>query len=142
MKRNHWIKGALAGLLVVASWGASAQEKGALTIHIEGLRNNNGTVMVALTEKEMPTDMNFVGADMAKADSTGMKFFFEELPAMTVYVQVFHDENRNYQLDMTPDGKMKEGVGIIPGGGGIPRPSATVTAGENTETRIALYYFE
>ena len=139
MKKKNCLKELLAVGMAWIALSAGAQEKGSLTVHIEGLRNNEGKVMIALTDKEIPTDMSFIGADMAQADSTGMKFFFGEVPAMTVYVQVFHDENGNFQPDMTPEGKMKEGVGSLPGSSA--RPSVAVEPDKNNEMTIKMLYF-
>ena len=139
MKRTNVVKSIAAGLFMLSALTANAQEKGSLTVNIEGLRNNNGMVMIALTEKEIPTDMNYIGANMAQADSTGMKFFFKQLPATTVYIQVFHDENGNFRMDTTPEGKPAEGVGTSPAQTG--RPSAVITVGENSEAKINISYF-
>jgi len=139
MKKINVVRSVTASLFMLSAIAANAQEKGSLTVSIEGLRNSNGTVMIALTEKEVPTDMNYIGANMAKADSTGTKFFFKELPATTVYIQVFHDENSNFRMDTTPEGKPAEGVGISPSQSG--RPSVVITAGENTEAKITMSYF-
>ena len=140
MKRKKTSKMGLAAVLAVVALGVSAQEKGSLTVRIEGLRNSKGTVLIALSDKEIPTDNQFLGANMAKADSAGMAFFFEQVPAIPVYVQVFHDENGNFQLDRTPEGIPAEGVGSVPGSRALP--AFTVKADQKNELTVQMSYFK
>ena len=137
MKTIDLVKGLAICMLTWASGTAAAQEKGSLDIHIKGVRNGDGKVMVALTDQAIPTNMNFIAADMAKADTAGMTFHFNDLPASTVYIQVFHDENADFRLEMTAEGIPSEGVGVLPGS--PERPSVKIDA-EHHEIKIEMRY--
>ena len=138
MKRNYFCNGLATCLLSLSALIAPAQEKGSLTVELEGLRNNDGRVMIALTKEAIPADMNFIATKMVPADTTGLKLYFNDLPETTIYVQAFHDENGNFKLETSPEGIPQEGVGSIKDS--RKRPSVNMVNGPQ-EIKIHMIYF-
>ena len=138
MKRNYFYNGLATCLLSLSALIAPAQEKGSLTVEIEGLRNNDGRVMIALAEQAVPANMNFIATKMVPADTAGLKLYFNDLPETTIYIQVFHDENGNFKLETSPEGIPQEGVGSIKGS--RERPSVNMLNGPR-EIKIHMIYF-
>lgn len=84
------------------------QKAPALTIKIDGIRNNNGKIMVALGDYRAIDKM--IGT-MTDSDSTGVTCTFETIPTGKYKIYTFHDENGNFQMERGADGRPLEGFG-------------------------------
>ena len=130
----------VAATMIVAlgmTTGMMAADKGDLTIRVDSLRSNDGQVMVALTTEAIPQNMQFVKADMKKSSADGVSFVMADLPDGTYYIQLFHDENGNYNLDLS-DGMPAEGFGRYPGE--IRVAPKVVIDGSNAEAKVVMVY--
>lgn len=101
------------GLLFFSGPAANAQD-GSLTIKIEGLKSDQGTVMIALFN----SPENFMNADKAyrrearSISDRACQWVIDGLPAGRYAVSVYHDENGNSKLDAGLFGAPKEPYGF------------------------------
>ncbi|AFM03229.1 hypothetical protein Fleli_0769 [Bernardetia litoralis DSM 6794] len=117
MKKNQFIKRIVLSVLFVAGFAFSnftfAQHT--LTIEVSNLKNDNGTVMIALFKgKEgFPKD----GTKAIKTTKVTIKdkkaiITFTDLEAGDYAFALFHDENGNNEMDSNMFGIPKEGYGF------------------------------
>lgn len=85
-----------------------------MTVRIDGLRNTDGQVMAFLFDNadDFPTkrDRAFRSAK-TKVSGASMTVRFDDVPAGTYGVAVYHDENANDKMDRSWYGMPKEGYG-------------------------------
>lgn len=97
MKTRKGMRIVLVMMLLLASWGLSAQNK--LTVEFSGIEEIKGHLMVALQD-----DSTFMGnslqARMLKIESNTISVVFEDLPCGEYAVVAFQDENDNKNLDL------------------------------------------
>jgi uncharacterized protein (DUF2141 family) len=103
----------LASLLFVAP--ARAADAGKITVHVEGLRNSNGVVRIALFNSEKTYSASANTADqtgepfrkaIANISSNSANYTFEEVPYGDYAIKLFHDEDNS--------GKFKKNMLGIP----------------------------
>ena len=101
-------------LLLIAALAPATAPAGDLTVTIDHIRNDHGTILAALYD----SDTSFMKQPLAratfqlKATSSEVRYVFHDLPAGKYALTVFHDENGNGQLDKNLLGIPKEGYGF------------------------------
>jgi uncharacterized protein (DUF2141 family) len=101
-------------LLLVAALAPAAALAGDLTVTVDHIRNDHGTILAALYD----SDASFMKQPLAratfklKATPGEVHYVFHDLPPGTYALTVFHDENENGQLDKNLLGIPKEGYGF------------------------------
>jgi uncharacterized protein (DUF2141 family) len=115
--RPALISGALcvAVVLAVAFWtGASAQAPGKLSVSVEGVRNDSGSVRCGLYSS--PNGFREPGREMRGAvgqiKNGRATCGFSGLPHGTYAVAVFHAEHNETQMETGLFGKPKQGYGF------------------------------
>jgi len=97
-----------------AAPAASADDTGALRVTIEGLRNNDGVVRVALynNSEGFPSQTaKALSVVTIRPVERRAVTIFNDLPFGTYAVAVLHDENENGKVDTNFLGIPREGVG-------------------------------
>ena len=148
----------LAVLIALAACGKGVPpeqtirlDKGTSSLRIEvaGVRSSNGTVACSLhiAGDNFPGPSAIIGGGVESSASTGsMSCNWDELPAGTYAISVFHDENGNGELDTSIVGAPVEGYGVtnnITYPMGPPKFDESkfeVAAGETASKRIDLKY--
>ena len=99
------------GLLIGAA--PQQEETSTLTIRVEGLRNLNGYLGIALytDSDEFPGDDPTYSKEVEVEDNT-MEIVFEELEPGNYAIAIMHDENGNGEMDMNEYGMPLEGFGF------------------------------
>ncbi|MCS7026993.1 MAG: DUF2141 domain-containing protein [Bryobacteraceae bacterium] len=100
------------GLLLLSS--AETAGKGTIQVHIKGLRNNSGQVILLLFEqpKGFPGDpYQAVAMQRAEMEGDRARATFHGIPFGSYAISVLHDENSNAKMDTTRIGLPKEGWG-------------------------------
>jgi uncharacterized protein (DUF2141 family) len=93
---------------------AAAQTGRRMTVFIEGLRETAGQVMVFVynTAEDFPTKRdNAFRSKKVPVSGASMQVTFDDVPAGTYGVAVYHDENMNDKMDRSWYGMPKEGYG-------------------------------
>lgn len=89
---------------------------GDLEITVEGIRDAEGNVMVALHDESgmegFPGANGAIAAQWVRAAPGSQRFVFLDLPPGQYAVAVFHDENGNDELDTNILGIPTEGTGF------------------------------
>ena len=100
----------LGGFLLALYVGATAALSADLTITVQGVRSNNGTLRLALFDspREFPRGEKLVGHDI-KALVGELTVVFEGLAAGRYALAVHHDENDNGEMDTGLLGIPQEG---------------------------------
>ena len=93
--------------IAIASISFFSSAQNALTIEINGLKTNEGTVMI----KVLDANQNVVKTMKSKVNDKKCIVSIKELPTGTYAVQYFHDENDNGKMDTGSFGKPVEGYG-------------------------------
>nr|WP_321233334.1 DUF2141 domain-containing protein [uncultured Psychroserpens sp.] len=82
-----------------------------ITVKINNLSNNTGKVLVSIYNSEA----SFLGkgfkGTMSKIENNSCEVTFEDIPAGTYAISLFHDENENNKLDSNFLGIPKEDYG-------------------------------
>jgi uncharacterized protein (DUF2141 family) len=114
----------LAALIALAACGKGVPpeqtirlDKGTSSLRIEvaGVRSNEGTVACSLhiAGDNFPGPSPIIGGGVESSASAGsMTCSWDELPAGTYAISVFHDENGNGELDTSIVGAPMEGYGV------------------------------
>jgi uncharacterized protein (DUF2141 family) len=131
-------------MIAAMTWtvGAMAADKGEVTIRVDGLRNDQGKVLVALSSQvpgEIAKSVDFgqmVYADMKESSTAGISFIAKELPAGTYYIYLFHDENDNQKLDY--DGNIPA-EGVVYDLDKKVIPQVTIDGGNTTADVVVVY---
>jgi uncharacterized protein (DUF2141 family) len=89
------------------------KEEVTLTVTIDGLRNSEGYVTIALHngETEFPGDEGFMMKSV-KAKKGSIEVTFEKVPTGEYAIAVMHDENGNEEMDFNEYGMPTEGFGF------------------------------
>lgn len=99
----------------LACFGLTANAAAAgLTIHVQGVRAQTGTVRVALVNSAEGWNGKAAPVKAAQAHPAGdqLQFAFDDLPAGEYAVLLTHDENDNGKLDTNLVGMPVEGYGF------------------------------
>ncbi len=89
-------------------------QTGTIVVNISGIENNKGVVQIGLynSEESFPVyEKNFKGA-FPKANKSGVSYTFENVPAGTYAVAVWHDENEDKTMNKNLFGAPKENYGF------------------------------
>jgi uncharacterized protein (DUF2141 family) len=85
---------------------------GTLTVHVDGLDSNEGTVRIALNNKQnYDADGNVRAASLSIRDGT-VRWTAEDVPHGTHAVRVHHDANGNGKMDTNMFGVPQEAFGF------------------------------
>ncbi len=111
------MKKILVALIFIANFVVSTKllAQNTLTVEVSNLKNNNGTIMIALFKGK-----NGFPRDEAKAirkakvtiKNKKATILFTDLPLGDYAFALFHDENKNNQMDSNILGIPKEGYGF------------------------------
>jgi len=105
---------ALPLLTIATSFVAPAHPP--LTIHIEGLRTNNGSVLISVYNRaeHFPKDAARYAVRTARLTiyQKTATVHFADLPAGKYAVAMMHDENNNLEMDYNMLGIPQEGFGF------------------------------
>ncbi len=84
-----------------------------LTIQIDGIRNNNGYIMVALHDgsSDFPDSDPFMAVE-GEAENGSIELVIENVPEGEYAIALMHDENGNGEFDSTEYGMPLEGYGF------------------------------
>ena len=117
-----------------------------ITVMIDGIRNTNGSIGVALFDEDsaFPDDEG-LKREMISINSTGgVEVTFEDVPVGDYAVAVMHDENDNGDMDFNEYGMPLEGFGFSNDAMGEQGPpdfdEAAFTADGETEIVVTLMY--
>lgn len=123
----------------------SFSKPGKITIEIEGIKNEKGSVILYLYRGEngFPTDpKNALKKAVIPARTSPCTFSFSDIPAGTYAVSLFHDENNNGTLDTNFLGIPREGVGIsnnAKGHLGPPKYADAKFQHQDVETKLQIF---
>jgi uncharacterized protein (DUF2141 family) len=98
----------LCGLIITKGF---AQDY-TITVQVKNVRNNHGTVRVALFKHEKEYMKDYSLGKIVNANTPEVSVIFENMPAGEYAITVFHDENSNAKLDSNFMGVPKEGIGF------------------------------
>lgn len=120
-----------------------------LIIHVDGLENSEGSLLVALwnSEEGFPDEeANAYRGHIQELCATEATVILEEIPYGTYAVAVIHDENNNQELDTGTFGIPDEGIGFsnnIVGGFGPPDfDEVSFRISSNSKIiSITMYYY-
>lgn len=91
---------------------SSTQPTGTLTVHIEGLDSDKGTVRIALdNEQNYDVDGNVRAGSLSIQDGVA-RWTVEDVPHGTYAVRVHHDANGNGKMDTSMFGIPQEAFGF------------------------------
>ena len=97
-----------------------------LRVTVDGIRGNQGKVMVALHMSKpdivFPNPAGTIAAQWRAAGTGEMEFVFSGLPPGRFAIAVFHDENNNDVLDVNLIGIPKEGYAFSRNARGFAGP--------------------
>ena len=122
------------------------EETVTITVTIDGLRNTNGSVGVALFDEDsdFPDDEPFKTESVSLNSAGGVEVIFEGVPAGDYAVAVMHDENDNGDIDFNEYGMPLEGFGFSNDAMGDQGPpdfdEAAFTADEDTDISVTIMY--
>ena len=124
---RHSAKMLVAPLVTVALMSiAAAAHSAELRLTVDGIRSEQGKVMVALHAPKsgvsFPDGAGAVAAQWRAARSGALEFVFTGLPAGRFAIAVFHDENGNDALDTNLLGIPKEGYAFSENARGFAGP--------------------
>ena len=91
----------LINIQLVLAQSVEDKNTGNLTIVVAGLENDDGEVLIAVSnsrENYESNDSVFVGVQV-KIENRKVEHTFEELPFGEYAIKLFHDENMNGELD-------------------------------------------
>lgn len=117
-----------------------------ITVTVEDIRNNSGSVGIALYEEgsDFPDGEPIASESISLRGSGDVEFTFEDLPAGDYAVAVMHDENDNGDIDFNEYGMPTEGFGFSNEAMGDMGPpdfdQAAFTADEDTDVSVSLIY--
>jgi len=133
--------------LVAAFVFPTAALAGDLTVRIDGVHSDQGSILAAVYDSEA-SYMKQPAARATfkvKASRGTVQYVLHDLPPGKYAVSVFHDENGNGKLDRNLLGIPKEGYGFSNGLPGSGRPPAFSSAafefaGTTQSITISLHY--
>lgn len=102
----------LAIFTLSTSLHMAAPGQARLTVKVNGIRNSEGMVRIALYRNEEDFLNNACVAKALPANSGSLSFSFENLPSFSYAISVIHDANKNGELDKNILGIPKEGFGF------------------------------
>jgi len=102
----------LIALLLTMSFYAQTEESSKISVKIENIKTNDGSVLFGLYTQS--TFMKAKPEFMAKSEVVDgvAQITIENVPKGTYAISCFHDMNGNDQMDFEPSGMPKERYGI------------------------------
>jgi len=91
---------------------STTTEQATLIVDVEGLRNNDGSVGLALFNNADTFPAAALQNALVKPDSLHARFVLEDIPYGTYALSVLHDENDNQQMERNDLGMPTEGFGF------------------------------
>jgi len=93
--------------------GILESENNSLTIQVNGIKNNNGYILVALHDgsTDFP-DGESIKTVSVEAERGSVEIEIEGIPSGEYAIALMHDENANDEFDMDPNGMPLEGWGF------------------------------
>lgn len=84
-----------------------------LTIQVDGIRNDNGYIMIALHDgsSDFPDSEPFMAVE-GEAENGSIELVIKDVPAGEYAIALMHDENGNGEFDSTEYGMPLEGYGF------------------------------
>lgn len=100
-------------MVLAATLVAPKTETYDLTIQVDGIRNDNGYIMVALHDgtSDFPDSDPFM-AVAGEAENGSIELIIKDVPIGEYAIALMHDENGNEQFDTTEYGMPLEGFGF------------------------------
>jgi len=92
--------------------GASAFAQTKLTVTIDKIKNDKGSIRIGIFDSEDGFLKKPVDGKAVKVEGNHVTVVFDKLKPGTYAVSVIHDENDNKELDTKTFGIPKEGVGF------------------------------
>ncbi len=89
-------------------------QTGSIVVNISGIKNNKGVIQIGLynSEASFPIyEKNFKGV-FSKANTSGVKHTFTDIPVGTYAIAVWHDENEDKKMNRNIFGAPKESYGF------------------------------
>lgn len=125
---------------------AAAVLAAALTVTVQGVRNGDGEIVLAVCEEAAYPAGRCAFRVTAPAAEGAVRVAVPDVPPGTYALRAYHDENGNGQLDRNLLGVPREGFGFGNDAPVILSPpnfrDAAVTVGENdVETALTLRYW-
>lgn len=104
----------LIGILLPTSLHAQSSDAptGTLTVHVDGLDSNEGTVRAELTTAENYDRDGYVRAATLSIQSEKARWTVEDVPHSTYAVRLYHDEDDDGELDTNMFGVPQEAFGF------------------------------
>lgn len=141
--QNTLIAALFSTVFATASIGANA-ETAKLTVTINGVKEDQGTLMVAGYDnvKSFKTYSNYAFSSAGKADANSMTFTFDVETGKTYAISVMQDLNDNGRFDMKPNGMPGEPYGYSNDSAHMGPPSfqdASILVEGDTNTSIELF---
>ena len=117
--RKHFFLLALPFVLLVGSQGQASDDtaapSGDLTVVMDGLRNQNGTVVLTIYDKKQSYDQfdpqNVPASIIMKVREKAPSITLHDLPEGDYAIVIFHDENDDGDFNMS-GGIPTEGYGV------------------------------
>ncbi|NER83949.1 MAG: DUF2141 domain-containing protein [Leptolyngbya sp. SIO1D8] len=133
---------------IVAPIRTQAELTGNLTVEIEGLRDSNGQVCLALFDSSQgfpDVDGNEVSAECVNVSGTDVVVTLDNLTVGNYAIALYHDSNSDAVLNTNRFGIPTEGFGFsnnppISIGPASYQESMFLVAGNNTTIQIRLQY--
>ena len=104
---------ALISTIIIFAQFANAEDSGSIEIVVHGLKNDAGTVRLALANSKKNHLLNARPYQDAETEINDKRatWVFENIPYGDYSIRLFHDENGNKKLDTGPFGIPKEPYG-------------------------------
>lgn len=108
-----WITALLITLSLLFGMAPTHKEELTITVTIDGLRNENGYVAVALHngDTEFPGGEGFMN-EYVEAKKGSIEVVFKKVPAGEYAIAVLHDENGDEEMSFNEYGMPLEGFGF------------------------------
>ncbi|WP_063922681.1 DUF2141 domain-containing protein [Azospirillum argentinense] len=125
---------------------AAAVLAAALTVTVQGVRNGDGLIVLAVCEEAAYPAGRCAFRVAAPAAEGSVRVTVPDVPPGTYALRAYHDENGNGQLDRNLLGVPREGFGF---GNDAPvllappsfRDAAVTVGGDGVETALTLRYW-
>jgi len=115
MARRSLVALVMALILTVLCGNCVYARESTITVNVEGLKNSNGTVKIALfvSREGFPFDISMAVRTLAVPIQNGTaQAVINEVPFGTYALCLFHDEDNTGRLQRNMFGKPREGVGV------------------------------
>lgn len=129
-------------LSVLLSWNVMAADSHTLTINIDNIQDQGGTLYLSVYNTEESYDSNSQAVTATSKDLSGsaLSVTIPSLPAGKYAIKFFIDSNANKRIDFGPQGIPTEQYGFSNNGGTFGPPSfAEASIDLNGDTGIEIH---